>query len=133
MSAASSRSVASNLARLLTQREGNSLLSNKHLEMLTLLRINRKFMEHMRKYYNHKSKDEFKMTVVKLPPPTAAAAPSTPSCSSSTLPDMWETPTSIDATEPRLEVEAVPDDAGINPTVLACAPERRAAGDGWRR
>ena len=27
----------------------------EYLEMLTLLRINRKFMEHMRKYYNHKS------------------------------------------------------------------------------
>ena len=33
--------------------------------------------------------------------------------------DEWETPTSIDATEPRLEVEAVPDDEGIMPDAAA--------------
>ena len=64
MSAASSRSDASNLARLLTQREGNSLLSHEHLEMLTLLRINRKFMEHMRANHKLAAKQAYDRTLI---------------------------------------------------------------------
>ena len=95
--------------------EGNSLLSSKHLEMLTVLRINRKFMEFMRMHYNDKSRDAFQMTVVKLPSEASTSTPSTPSCSDTTLSDMWASPTN--ATEPPLEVEAVPEgpqEAGIS-------------------
>ena len=44
--------------------EGNSLLSDEELEMLVVLRMNRKFMEYMRKHYNHLTKDHFGKTVV---------------------------------------------------------------------
>ena len=47
------------------------------------------------------------MTVVKLPSEASTSTPSTPSCSDTTLSDMWASPTN--ATEPPLEVEAVPE------------------------
>ena len=49
----------------------------------------------------------FQMTVVKLPSEASTSTPSTPSCSDTTLSDMWASPTN--ATEPPLEVEAVPE------------------------
>ena len=33
--------------------EGNTMLSDEELKMLVILRMNRKFMEFMRKHYNH--------------------------------------------------------------------------------
>ena len=53
--------------------KGNTLLSDPYLEKLTLLRINRPFMEHMRHWYNHLSKQDFGMTVVR-----SGEVPSTP-------------------------------------------------------
>ena len=44
--------------------EGNTLLSDEELEMLVILRMNRKFMEFMRKHYNHLTKDQFDRTIV---------------------------------------------------------------------
>ena len=80
----------------------------------------------MRENYNNLTKDAFKTTVVvhtSQGPSTPAAkqakrAPP-PDADSSMEEDEWETPTSIDATEPRLEVEAVPDDEGIMPDAAA--------------
>ena len=39
--------------------------SSRSSEKLTLLRINRAFMEFMREHYNHLSRQDFKMTVVR--------------------------------------------------------------------
>jgi hypothetical protein len=36
--------------------KGNTLLSDKYLEMLVVLRMNRKFMEHMRDHYGNELK-----------------------------------------------------------------------------
>ena len=118
------------------RRTGNSLLADRHLEMLTLLRMNRKFMQFMlsscaSETYNDLTKDAFKTTVVvhtSQGPSTPAAkqakrAPP-PDADSSMEEDEWETPTSIDATEPRLEVEAVPDDEGIMPDAAAAGVGR---------
>ena len=44
--------------------EGNTLLSSEEVEMLTVLRINRKFMQHMRAHYSKEAKQQFKMTTV---------------------------------------------------------------------
>ena len=81
--------------------------------------------------YNDLTKDAFKTTVVvhtSQGPSTPAAkqakrAPP-PDADSSMEEDEWETPTSIDATEPRLEVEAVPDDEGIMPDAAAAGVGR---------
>ena len=43
--------------------EGKTCLSSKTLEMLVLLRVNRGFMEHMRKTYPALSAQQFNMTV----------------------------------------------------------------------
>ena len=71
--------------------EGNTLLSDDYLEKLTLLRMNKKFMGFMRAHHNDIAQQEFKMTVVRAPPPTispssksAASPPSTPGPSTST-------------------------------------------------
>ena len=45
--------------------DGNTMLADATLEKLTLLRINRGFMEFMREHYNHLSRQDFKMTVVR--------------------------------------------------------------------
>ena len=45
--------------------DGNTMLADAMLEKLTLLRINRGFMEFMREHYNHLSRQDFKMTVVR--------------------------------------------------------------------
>ena len=45
--------------------EGNTLLSDAEVEMLVLLRMNREFMEYMRENYNHISKEQFGITVVR--------------------------------------------------------------------
>ena len=44
--------------------EGNTLLGDEELEMLVILRMNRKFMEFMREHYNHLTEDHFKRTVI---------------------------------------------------------------------
>jgi hypothetical protein len=48
----------------LVMTEGNTLLGNDELEKLTLLRINRGFMEYMRAEYPNVSKQPFNQTVV---------------------------------------------------------------------
>ena len=45
--------------------KGNTLLGDEELEMLTVLRVNRKFMEFMRANYNHISLQQFQQTVVR--------------------------------------------------------------------
>ena len=44
--------------------EGNTLLLDDELEMLVILRMNRDFMQFMRKHHNHLTKDHFGFTVV---------------------------------------------------------------------
>ena len=56
------------------QDEGNTLLGEAHLEKLVILRMNREFMRFMSTHYNHLSKQEFKMTVVRAPKAAAPAA-----------------------------------------------------------
>ena len=55
------------------------------------------------------------MTVVRAPPPPAAAGPSTPKpkVKPASLEDIWETPQSWDATEPRLAEQTCADDMCI--------------------
>ena len=79
---------------------GNTLLGSEYLEWLTVLRMNKDFMEFMRFHYGPDDAgqdQEFKMTVVRAPasstPAPTAAEPA------------FETPTRWDATEPRLEDE----------------------------
>ena len=45
--------------------KGNTLLGDEELEMLTVLRMNRSFMEFMREHYNHISLQQFRRTVVR--------------------------------------------------------------------
>ena len=56
--------------------EGNTLLSDEELEMLVILRMNRKFMEYMRKHHNNLAADHFGHTVVNPDGPAAAAGES---------------------------------------------------------
>jgi hypothetical protein len=95
--------------------EGNSLLSEDLLEKLTLLRMNKKFMDFMRTHRNDVSGQPFNMTVVRSPSAPRSSTPSTPGPSTSTAvnEDEWETPGSLDAGEPRLEEEACYDDWGV--------------------
>ena len=53
----------------LVMNDGNTLLGDKHLEMLVVLRMNRSFMEFMRKHYfaEIKAMQPFNMTVVVEP------------------------------------------------------------------
>ena len=44
--------------------EGNTLLDDEELEMIVILRMNRKFMQFMRANYNHLTNDHFGFTVV---------------------------------------------------------------------
>ena len=44
--------------------EGNTLLSDKHVTMLTVLRMSRDFMEYMRANYNSESRQAFTKSVV---------------------------------------------------------------------
>ena len=44
--------------------EGNTLLDDEELEMIVILRMNRKFMQFMRANYNHLTMDHFSFTVV---------------------------------------------------------------------
>eukprot|EP00732_Lithocolla_globosa_P005761 Lithocolla_globosa_v1_NODE_6205_length_1122_cov_61.683224.p1 type:complete len:109 gc:universal NODE_6205_length_1122_cov_61.683224:885-559(-) len=48
----------------LVMNDGNTLISDEELEMLVVLRINRKFMEFMRGHYNHLSRQQFSMSVI---------------------------------------------------------------------
>ena len=77
---------------------------------LTVLRMNKDFMDFMRFHYPDDAGQEFKMTVARAPPdPTTAAEPA------------FETPTRWDATEQRLEDE---HGLGLSAPVAAvyCAP-----------
>ena len=60
------------------------------MEWLTVLRMNKDFMEFMRFHYPDDAGQEFKMTVVRAPDPTAAAEPA------------FDTPTRLDATRAAL-------------------------------
>ena len=44
--------------------DGNTLLDTEEVTMLTILRMNSKFMEYMRANYNAESRQKFKTTVV---------------------------------------------------------------------
>ena len=44
--------------------EGNSVLNDDKLTMLVILRMNRKFMEFMRKHYNHLTTNYFGKTII---------------------------------------------------------------------
>ena len=48
----------------LIMTDGNTLLDDAELEMLTILRINRNFMEFMRANYNAESRQNFKQTLI---------------------------------------------------------------------
>ena len=48
----------------LVMTDGNTLLSDEEVEMVTVLRVNRDFMEWMRDNYGHVSLQKFKMSVV---------------------------------------------------------------------
>ena len=84
-----------------------------------MVRTNKKFMKLMREHYNDVAEQQFKMTVVRAEP--AATGHSTPMKATKDK-DEWESPMSLDATEPRLELEAVPDDALINPVAAFGMP-----------
>lgn len=43
--------------------DGNSLLSHEEINMVVLLRMNKRFMEHMRKAYSNLSKQSFNITL----------------------------------------------------------------------
>ena len=65
---------------------GNTMLGSKEVEMLSVLRINRPFMEYARSHYAEAAKQQFNKTVVDdpatLPPPAAPPhAPSAAGCS----------------------------------------------------
>ena len=70
-------------------------------------------VDFMRTHRDGIAQQEFKMTVIRTPPPAARSspAPSTPGPSTSTAADEdeWETPNSLDALEPRLTEEACCD------------------------
>ena len=53
-----------NSAANLILTDGNTLLSPAELSMIVVLRMNRRFMEYMRKNYGHLPRQRFKMTVV---------------------------------------------------------------------
>ena len=44
--------------------EGNTLLRDEEVSMLTILRINRSFMEYMRATYKEESRQDFNLTIV---------------------------------------------------------------------
>ena len=95
--------------------DGNSLLADNHLEKITLLRMNRTFMEFMRAHYNHISQQEFQRTVVRADD-AEVPAPSTPlpaaaRATGAECGNEWETPATLDAIEPRLVEE--PDDTSL--------------------
>ena len=48
----------------LVVNDGNTVLKDSSVTKLTILRINRKFMEYMRANYNAASRQKFKTTVV---------------------------------------------------------------------
>ena len=50
----------------LVVNDGNTLLSDRHVEMVTILRMNRNFMEFMRANYNHVARQAFGANVAKL-------------------------------------------------------------------
>ncbi|KAL1510189.1 hypothetical protein AB1Y20_006519 [Prymnesium parvum] len=50
----------------LVLQDGNTLLCNEELEMVVVLRMNRKFMRYMRQHYNHLSKQDFAQTVIRV-------------------------------------------------------------------
>ena len=115
-----------------TQDEGNTLLSDNYLEMLTILRMNRGFMDFMRTHYNDAAEQEFKMTVVRAPTAASAAPPPGPSTPGPSTPatfagacaasaaaaGAFETPTSWDATEPRLAEEVDEEGGAVLPAEL---------------
>ena len=53
--------------------DGNTLLSTEEVEMLSVLRINRRFMQIMRSLYAKEANQQFNLTVVEEEEDTAAA------------------------------------------------------------
>ena len=53
--------------------DGNTLLSSEEVEMLSVLRINRRFMQIMRSLYAKEANQQFNLTVVEEEDDTAAA------------------------------------------------------------
>ena len=50
----------------LVVNDGNTLLSDRHVEMLTILRMNRAFMEFMRANYNSVARQQFGASIVDM-------------------------------------------------------------------
>ena len=48
--------------------EGNTLLGDRELEMLVILRMNRDFMEFMRKHYSRLNLEQFGRTIIDVDP-----------------------------------------------------------------
>jgi adenylosuccinate synthase len=61
---ASSYAERVNSAANLILTKGNTLLAEEEINMCTVLRMNRRFMEFMRKYHPDAAKQRFKMTVI---------------------------------------------------------------------
>jgi adenylosuccinate synthase len=61
---ASSYAERINSAANLILTKGNTLLAEEEINMCTALRMNRSFMEFMRKYHPDAAKQRFKMTVI---------------------------------------------------------------------
>ena len=61
---ASSYAERVNSAAKLILTKGNTLLAEEEINMCTVLRMNRRFMEFMRKYHPEAANQRFKMTVV---------------------------------------------------------------------
>ena len=61
---ASSYAERVNSAAKLILTKGNTLLAEEEINMCTVLRMNRSFMEFMRKYHPDAAKQRFKMTVI---------------------------------------------------------------------
>jgi hypothetical protein len=64
---ASSYAERVNSAAKLILTKGNTLLAEEDINMCTVLRMNRSFMEFMRKYHPDAAKQRFKMTVISHP------------------------------------------------------------------
>ena len=58
--------------------EGNTLLPKDEVEMLTVLRINRGWMEYMRAHHAEEAKQQFNQTVIDVEASEAAAASAAP-------------------------------------------------------
>ena len=70
--------MAAHFGQNLVVTDGNTLLAPEEVEMLSVLRMNRGFMETSRSKHSHEAKQQFKMTLVEEDEHEAKVAP--PSC-----------------------------------------------------